>query len=258
VIFVHKLYKKNTVFILENSKRRERNMTMQAEQKNKDIWIVIAAYNEENRITQVIASLKEQGYQNIVVVDDGSKDKTAAVAEQAGAAVLQHVINRGQGASLKTGMDFALQNNAEIIVTFDADGQHQANEIVLLTKPIINGEVEASLGSRFLEKKSNVSWHRELILKGGTGIIWLFYGIKLTDSHNGFRALKRDALQKLELKADRMEHASEILEQIAAKQIKYKEIPVTITYTDYSLQKGQSSLAAFGILWNMIKNKVLR
>lgn len=233
-------------------------MTMNIGQQNNNIWIVIAAYNEEKRITQVIDSLKEQGYQNIVVVDDGSRDKTADVAECAGATVLHHVINRGQGAALKTGMDFALRNNAGIIVTFDADGQHQANEIAVLTAPVQTGEVEAALGSRFLEKKSNVPWHREAMLKGGAFVIWLFYGIQLTDSHNGFRALKKDALQKLELKADRMEHASEILEQIAAKKIKYKEVPVTITYTDYSLQKGQSSLAAFGILWNMIKNKVLR
>ena len=238
--------------------RRARNMAMSTEQQKGNIWIVIAAYNEEKRISHVIHSLKEQGYPNIVVVNDGSKDKTGAAAEQTGAIVLNHVINRGQGAALKTGMEFALRNNAEIIVTFDADGQHQANEISLLTTPIHHGEVEASLGSRFLDKKSNVSWHRKIMLKGGAFVIWLFYGIQLTDSHNGFRAIKKDALQKLDLKADRMEHASEILEQIAAKQIKYKEIPVTITYTNYSLEKGQSSLAAFGILWNMIKNKVLR
>ncbi len=226
--------------------------------KKENIWIIIAAYNEEKRVENVIASLKKHDYSNIIVVDDGSKDATSSVAEKAGAMVLQHSINRGQGAALKTGVDFAVQSGAEIIVTFDADGQHQANEIELLTAPIQTGEVDACLGSRFLEKKSNVSRHREMILKSGAFVIWLFYGIKLTDTHNGFRAFRREAVKKLDLKADRMEHASEIVEQIAAKGIKYKEIPVTITYTDYSLQKGQSSLAAFGILWNMIKNKVLR
>jgi len=223
-----------------------------------NLWVVIAAYNEEKKIAQVISSLKEHKYENIIVVDDGSKDKTNIIAANAGAIVLKHSINRGQGAALKTGMDYAVQNNANIIVTFDADGQHNANEIKRLVEPVEKGECEAALGSRFLEKTSNVSWHRKIMLKGGAMIVWLFYGIKLTDSHNGFRALTRDAVIKLDLQADRMAHASEILEQIAKKNIKYKEIPVTITYTDYSLEKGQSSFAAFGILWNMIKSKLLR
>jgi len=222
-----------------------------------NVWVVIAAYNEEQKIASVIHSLHKQGYHNVIVVNDGSKDKTADVAASANATVLTHCINRGQGAALKTGIDFALKQDTEYIVTFDADGQHQANEINLLVDPLIKGEAEVCLGSRFLEKTSNVTWHRKYLLKAGAGIIWFFYGIHLTDSHNGFRAFTRDAVKKLELKADRMEHASEILEQIAVKKLKYKEIPVTITYTDYSLQKGQSSLAAIEILWDMIKNKLV-
>ena len=244
------------VGVFTDSKMKQENNEQQV--KPAHIWIVIAAYNEEKKIRQVILSLQENKYQNIVVVDDCSTDATAAVAEAAGAVVLRHIINRGQGAALKTGMEYALQNNAEIIVTFDADGQHHVEEIPRLTGPIEKMEVDACLGSRFLDNNSTMSWHRKLMLKGGALIIWLFYGIKLTDSHNGFRALRREAVQKLELKADRMDHASEIVEQIAKQNIKFKEIPVTITYTDYSLQKGQHSTAAFGILWNMIKNKVLR
>ncbi|MBI5073049.1 glycosyltransferase family 2 protein [Candidatus Woesearchaeota archaeon] len=228
------------------------------ETNKEQVWVVIAAYNEEKRIGNVISSILKNGYSHVVVVDDGSKDATAAVAENAGAEVLCHIMNRGQGASLKTGMDFAVRSGAKIVVTFDADGQHHAEEIPLLTMPIERGEVEACLGSRFLEKESNVSWHRKFLLKGGAVIIWMFYGIHLTDTHNGFRALKAEAVQKLQLCADRMEHASEILEQIAKQKIKYKEVPVTITYTDYSLQKGQRSTAALAILWNMIRSKILR
>ncbi|MFA6888232.1 MAG: glycosyltransferase family 2 protein, partial [Candidatus Woesearchaeota archaeon] len=203
-----------------------------------NLWVVIAAYNEHQKINQVISSLINNNYKYIIVVDDGSKDNTADVAEKAGAIVLRHILNRGQGAALKTGIDYALKCNAEYIVTFDADGQHQANEIHLLIDPLVNHEADVCLGSRFLKNTSNVSWHRKCLLKAGAGIIWLFYGIHLTDSHNGFRAFTRDAIKKLNLKADRMEHASEILEQIAIKKLKYKEIPVTITYTEYSLQKG--------------------
>ncbi len=222
------------------------------------IWIIIAAYNEEKKISAVIDAIKKQGYSNIVVVDDGSEDRTKEVAETAGAYVLQHIMNRGQGAALKTGIDFALQQGAEILVTFDADGQHQAEEIKRLIEPIQNNLVDVCVGSRFLDNKSNVSWHRALLLKTGALMMHLLYGIQLTDSHNGFRALSGAAAQKLTLKADRMEHASEILEEIAKKKLLYKEIPVTITYTNYSLEKGQSSLAAFEIVWNMIKSKVLR
>ena len=228
------------------------------ENKKQEVYIVIAAYNEERKIINVITSLQQNGYSSIIVVDDGSKDNTGVNAEKVGAIVIRHPINRGQGAALKTGFDFALGQNAQIIVTFDADGQHKAEEISFLTTPIETGEVEVCLGSRFLGKVSNVSWHRKLLLKGGALIMWLFYGIKLTDSHNGFRAFSVQALAKLDLKEDRMEHASEIVEQIGKKQLSYKEIPVTIVYTDYSLQKGQRSSAAFKILWNMIKNKVLR
>lgn len=226
--------------------------------KKEKIFIVIAAYNEERKIKSVVTSLQQAGYSSIIVVDDGSRDNTAKVAEEAGAFVISHPINRGQGAALKTGFEYALLQNADIIVTFDADGQHVAEEIPLLTNPVEKGEAAVSLGSRFLEKVSNVSWHRKLLLKGGAFIFRFFYGISLTDSHNGFRAFSRDALQRLDLKEDRMEHASEIVEQIAKKQLVYKEIPVTIIYTDYSLQKGQRSTAALKILWNMVKNKVLR
>lgn len=222
-----------------------------------NVWVVIAAYNEEQKIASVIDSLHKEQYTHIIVVDDGSADRTGDVAADAGATVLTHCINRGQGAALKTGIVYALKQCAEYVVTFDADGQHHADEIHALLEPLNKGEADVCLGSRFLDNTTNVSWHRRILLKTGAAIIWLFYGIHLTDSHNGFRAFKGDAIKKLELKADRMEHASEILEQIVIQKLKYKEVPVTITYTDYSLKKGQSSLAAVEILWDMIKNKMV-
>jgi polyprenyl-phospho-N-acetylgalactosaminyl synthase len=247
----------STMSTLNNNVKKETNKDHKNYDKD-NVWIIIAAYKEEKKIGEVIQRLKEQKYRNIVVVDDGSPDTTAHAAEQAGATVLTHVINRGQGAALKTGIDYAIKNDADFIVTFDADGQHQAEEISSLIIPIVNGECEAALGSRFLGKESNLPWHRRVVLKGGAFVIWFFSGIRLTDSHNGFRALTTHAASQLDLRSDRMEHASEIVEQIAKKRIMYKEIPVTIKYTDYSLEKGQSSFAAFGILWEMIKGKLLR
>ena len=226
--------------------------------KTNKTYIAIPAYNEGKKITEVIDSLKKENYNNIVIVDDGSIDNTSQEALKTGATVIKHTNNRGQGASLKTAIDYSLKQGADIIVTFDADGQHDPKQIKDLTKPVESGEVDVTLGSRFIGKAENIPFIRKMFLKGGALIIRLFYGIKLTDSHNGFRALSKRAAERIEIKSDRMEHASEILEQIKKKRLTYKEIPVTIIYTEYSMNKGQSTLNAFNILFKMIKNKLLR
>ena len=220
-------------------------------------FIVIPAFNEERKIGEVLNDLKSAGYNNLVVVDDGSRDKTSQIASEYNVNVIRHTINRGQGAALKTGINFSLENGADIIVTFDSDGQHCVEEIPSLIEPIKKREVDVSLGSRFI-KENSVPFVRKLFLKGGMFAIRILYGVKLTDSHNGFRALSREACQKIDLKCDKMEHASEILEQINQKGLIYKEIPVTIKYTDYSIRHGQSTFNAFKILSKMILNKFLR
>lgn len=223
-----------------------------------NIWIVIAAYNEERKILEVVSNLKKNGYKNIVVVDDGSKDKTFEQASLSKARVLRHIINRGQGAALKTGIDYALENKADIIVTFDADGQHQVEAILKLVQPVINHYADVALGSRFLTNNSNTPFFRKLFLKGGALIFRLFYGAKVTDSHNGLRALSQKAAQQIQITSDGMEHASEIIEEIGRKKVTYCEVPVTIKYSDYSLQHGQGNLAAFRILFKMLVKGFLR
>lgn len=220
-----------------------------------ETFIVIPAYNEEKNISRVIEGLKSNGYNNIVVVDDGSKDKTYEVAKKTGVYTLRHVINRGQGAALQTGVDFALIKKAEIIVHFDADGQHNPEQIKDLMMPIINKQADVCLGSRFLSKQK-IPQSRKLILSGGKVIIRAMYGIKLTDVHNGFRALSRDAAKKIKIRGDGMEHASEILEQIKKKKLKYKEVPVIINYSDETLRKGQKNSNAIRILFKMIMAKL--
>lgn len=205
------------------------------------IFIVIAAYNEGKSIAKVISGLKKAGYNNIVVVDDGSKDNTYEIIIKSGVHALHHIVNRGQGAALKTGIDYALDNGADIIVTFDADGQHRVEDIPAMITPIIKKECDATIGSRFLTK-SKMPLMRRITLKIGVMIMWLFYGLKMTDAHNGFRALSRNAAKKIDITSDRMEHASQIIEEIHMKKIKYKEIPVTIKYTAYSMNKGHGGL----------------
>ena len=207
---------------------------------NQKIFIVIAAYNEEKRIKKVISNLKKQNYKNIVVIDDGSSDKTYEIARKKKVYVLKHIINRGQGAALKTGIDFAIQKKADIIVTFDADGQFLVKEIKNVVMPILKNEADISLGSRFLGKTINIPLLKKLVLKLGVIVVFILYGIKITDSQSGFRAMSRKAAEKINLTADRMEHAGEFFQEIKKNNLKYKEVPITVIYDRYSLKKGQN------------------
>jgi glycosyltransferase involved in cell wall biosynthesis len=222
----------------------------------KQIFFVIPAYNEEKSIGKVIDGLKKAGYYNIIVIDDGSRDKTFLESKKRNVFALQHMINRGQGAALKTGIEFALKQGADVIVTFDSDGQHRVEDLPAMLGPVLRGEVDVTIGSRFI-KKTKMPLKRRILLKGSVLVQWIFYGVRLSDAHNGFRVLSREAAKKINIESDRMEHASEIVEEIAEKKLRYKEVPVVIRYTDYSLQKGHGSFfQAVKILLKMIFKKV--
>ena len=221
--------------------------------KNKPkIYIVIPAYNEENSISGVVKDLKKYNYHKIIVVDDGSTDNTLKIARQAGAIVVRHPINLGQGAALRTGMDLALELGADIIVTFDADGQHMAKDINKLIKPVISKEVDIALGSRFIDNSSNTPWLKKVLLKIGVFLVFLMYGIMLSDTHNGLRAISRQAAQKISIESRGMEHASEIIGKIKVNRIKFREIPVTIRYSEYSIKKGQRISNSLNIFIKML------
>lgn len=221
--------------------------------KNKPkIYIVIPAYNEENSISGVIKDLKKHNYHNIIVVDDGSTDNTLKIARQAGTIVVRHPINLGQGAALRTGMDLALDLGVDLIVTFDADGQHMARDINKLIKPLISKEVDIALGSRFIDNSSNTPWLKKVLLKIGVILVFLMYGIMLSDTHNGLKAMSRLAAQKISIESRGMEHASEIIGKIKANKIKFKEIPVTIRYSEYSIKKGQRISNSLNIFIKML------
>lgn len=206
------------------------------------IFIVIPAFNEESKIGTVINGLKTAGYYNILVINDGSTDKTRKNALEAGTEVLDHMVNRGQGAALRTGIEYLRENyDPEIIVTFDADGQHQATDLANLIQPILKDEADITLGSRFISNTSSVPFVRKFILKMGILFTVFISSIKLTDTHNGLRALGKKAIEEIKISNRSMEHASDIINEIAKKNLRFKEIPVNIIYSDYSLHKGQSS-----------------
>lgn len=218
---------------------------------------VIAAYNEALAIEPVIRGLEPQ-VAEIVVVDDGSKDATADVARKAGAVVLRHPVNRGQGAALQSGIKLALARGAAIVVTFDADGQHVAADVPKLVAPVASGVADVALGSRFLGGTSNVPAGRRLLLQGAVLFTRLTTGLKLTDAHNGFRAFSRAAAGKIRIRQDRMAHASEIVSEIRRHGLRFVEVPVTVLYTDYSRAKGQSAFGAFRVLFDLLLGKGVR
>lgn len=222
------------------------------------VWIVIAAYNEAGCITGVVSEVAAV-YPNVVVVDDGSADETSTQARRATPHVLRHLINRGQGAALQTGIEYALHRGASYIVTFDADGQHRVEDIPRLLNPIVDGEVAITLGSRFLQPgdgPEGIPLTRKIILKMGVVFTRVVNRMPLTDAHNGFRAFSRDAAQQIKIRADRMAHASEMIDLVRRTGLPWKEIPVRIRYTEYSLAKGQSSGNAIRIVFHYLLGRI--
>lgn len=221
------------------------------------VWVVIAAYNEGERLITTLNGLVPL-CRNIVVVDDGSNDHTADVAKRFPIWVLRHPINRGQGAALQTGLDFAHQRGAEVLVTFDADNQHDPADLPAMIAPIMSGAVDVALGSRFLGRADNIPLSRWIVLKLGVLFTRCVSRIAVTDTHNGFRAFSRMAVERIRITQDRMAHASEILDEIRVQRLRYVEVPVTIRYSTASLEKGQSSWNALKVVWQFLIGKVIR
>jgi len=224
----------------------------------KKITVILPAYNEEAVIGQVLVSLKQtlkdlDGFEKqIVVVDDGSQDETAKTAKKNGALVLKHILNRGLGAAIQTGLKYAEREKADIAVTIDSDGQHNTEDLKKVIKPVIKKEADVVIGSRFLEKNNKVPFLRRLILYGSNLVTLLFFGIYTTDSQSGFRAFSKKAVEKISLRTQKMEVSSEIFEQIKKNNLKFEEIPISVVYTDYSKAKGQDNLNAFHVLVKLI------
>jgi glycosyltransferase involved in cell wall biosynthesis len=220
-------------------------------------WVVIPAYNEKQVVGDVVARVLGR-YSHAVVVDDASSDETAVIAAREGAVVLQHPVNLGQGAALQTGITFALTKGAEYIDTFDSDGQHQVDDIDRLISALRKSGADVALGSRFHGQAIGVPWSRRVLLKAATSFTRLTTGLKVSDTHNGFRVLNRRAAATLHIRQNRMAHASEILSQISRNGLRYIEVPVTIKYTEYSLLKGQRMGDAANILADLFMGRFVR
>lgn len=221
----------------------------------KKIFAVIAAYNEERTISQVLQDI-EKYVDWIVVVDDGSSDHTSQQAKGRKVILLKHPFNLGQGAALQTGFEYAKRKMADIVITYDADGQFLAKDIPKLIEPIMQNKADIVLGSRFLGKTVNMPYSRLLTLKMGIIFTFIFSNLKLTDVYNGLRALNQIALQKITITQNRLAHASEILDKIKTNNLRFREIPVTVKYTRYSKQKGEKNLNAVKVFVDLVSRKL--
>ena len=242
---------------LQNSKQKVLNW---------EVAFVVPVYNEGSQIKTVLTHIVKSGYKNIVVINDGSADDTLSHLKSLedlhrNLIVLNHFKNRWQWAALETGFEYIRRYwNVEYIVTFDSDGQHKIEDLALFIKTLESDtELDLAIGSRFLEwGKTNASFIRKCVLKLGIFFTYITTGEKFTDTHNGYRVLRRRSLDTIKITMDRMSHASEILWLIKNKNLKYKEVPVFIEYTEHSIANGQSSANAIGIAIKVIWDKLFR
>jgi glycosyltransferase involved in cell wall biosynthesis len=193
-----------------------------------------------------------------LVVDDGSRDATFDIALAGGAIAIRHPVNLGQGAALQTGIEYALSHGAEVMVTFDADGQHRASDIGVLLAALKRERAEFALGSRFLGRSVHLPQARRLLLLAATLFTRLTTRLRLTDTHNGLRAMTRRGAAAIHLRQNRMAHASEILSQVAGSGLRYVEVPVTVEYSAYSLAKGQRLGDSVMVLFDLFAGKLYR
>jgi glycosyltransferase involved in cell wall biosynthesis len=205
-------------------------------------------YNEATVVGKVIEGLLGT-FPNVVCVDDGSRDDSVVVARNAGAVVVEHPVNLGQGAALQTGIAYALQDpRTDSIVTFDADGQHRVEDATAMVERLRAESLDVVLGSRFLDSRTKLTAMKRIVLKVAALQMKLSTGLNLSDAHNGLRVLGRDVGGRINLTQNRMAHASELVHQLAALKVRYVEHPVHIIYTDYSKAKGQSLLNSVNIV----------
>jgi glycosyltransferase involved in cell wall biosynthesis len=223
----------------------------------KRVVVIIPAYNEESTIVDVIRGLIQRGFTTLIVVDDGSSDRTGEFAAREGTIRLRHILNRGLGGALGTGISAALRLGAEVIVTFDADGQHDPDDIVRLLEPIEAGEAEVVIGSRMLDPQG-MPYRRRLANWIANVVTYLLFGGWTTDSQSGLRAFSRRAATRMQIMTTGMEVSSEIIAETVRNRLQWKEVPMKAIYTDYSLSKGQSFTVGLQTLMKLILARVQR
>ena len=214
-----------------------------------DTWLIVPCYNEGTVIFDVLSRARET-FPNIVAVNDGSRDNSGAQIRAAGAHLVDHPVNLGQGAAIQTGVEYArAQPGAEFFVTFDADGQHQVKDVVRMIERLRTEPVDIIVGTRFAgQDNSQVPWIKRLVLKTVVMLSPRTKRLGLSDAHNGLRAFNRKVAEEMNIRMNGMSHASEIVTMIDKQGWRVDEEPVDILYTEYSMSKGQSLINGVNIL----------
>ena len=222
------------------------------------IFVIVPGFNEATVIRRTVEQLLHKNYK-VVVVDDASSDNTRGALLNLPVYYLRHRLNLGQGASLGTGIRFALTKNANIIVSFDADGQHDANDIEKMINCMQDTNADIVFGSRFIEgATTNAPLLRKMVLKTARFINYLASGILLTDANNGLRVMTRDTASKMEITENRSSHNAQVQNLIHRYKLRYVECPVNISYSDYSKKKGVRNISSIRILYDLILYKIFR
>ena len=197
------------------------------------VIIGIPAFNEEKNIGSIVAKLKIK-YDHVIVCDDGSSDMTETIASSLGAIVVKHSKNLGYGAAIKTIFNESKKIDGDVLVTFDADGQHQISEIDSVLKPLFENKADIVIGSRFLGTTKNLPKYRKFGIKTITGLTNTMTGSNLSDAQSGFRAYSKNVLNEISPTDSGMGISTEILIKSSNKNMKITEVPITISYENNS------------------------
>ncbi len=215
---------------------------------------LIPAYNEATTITEVLKRTRDF-VDEIIVVNDGSSDKTAELAKQAGAYVVNHGINRGLGAAIGTGFAYALRRGADVVITLDADGQHDPSEIPAFVSAIEKG-ADVVIGTR-MKTRIGMPWYRQVAQVIGNVTTYVLFGAWVSDSQSGYRAFTKAALSKIQIRTNRMEVSSELIAETKRNNLNLVEVPIKAIYTDYSLSKGQSFFVGIKTLIKLVLRRIM-
>lgn len=220
-----------------------------------NISVIVPVFNESEKLEEVISNLKKY-FKNIVVINDGSNDNSLQILKKLKVKVINHSYNLGQGASISSGLKYiSSRKDIYAVITFDADGQHQADDAVTFAKEILSSNVDIIFGSRFINHEENIPFLKRKVLRIVNLFTRYFSKINLSDSHNGLKAIRSSVIDKLEFKSNRYAFESEIIHSVSKNNLSYKELPTNILYTTYSKKKGQKLLNGFLILEDLLKAK---
>jgi polyprenyl-phospho-N-acetylgalactosaminyl synthase len=226
-----------------------------SDMRYQDVWIVIPAYREAAVIGDVIADVRSV-FQHVVCVDDGSQDGTGDVALRAGAHVVTHPVNLGQGAAIQTGVEYARrQPGAAVFATFDADGQHRVKDVVRMIDRLGTDDLDLVVGTRFAGVVTNTPALKRAVLQAVARFSPRSRKLGLTDAHNGLRVFDKRVADELDITINGMGHASEFIALADEKRWRVAEEPVDILYTEYSKSKGQPLLNGVNIVFDGLLRK---